>query len=288
MMSFIFKCMVNLTGFVEIASTVLLLVFSVQWINDLANQHWQWLNFFQGIFKPLLDFSSSISTDSIVIGGVSYEYKYFITIGIFILIILLCRFVLKNIIAKIEFQYNNSIIDVKKANERFVNRNLQKSFNNQVSKLNSYSIAFCVVPNKEYKGITAEKIEEVTNSLIKFLSSKFQQTPIHKNGFYQFNINSMDSIDNKLDVLFSTITPKSKIGVCIVIQVQDANFSKQKSIETLINLNIFNKIIMTAETAQCYKNKGVNHFNVSSAGAYQIENRIVNVSEFTKKSKPEA
>ena len=281
----LFKFLRNIIEFIKIVDIFFVMMLIFYWIQDLTSSAWGWFK----IFKPILDFvlhiASLISSGSVNIFGVIFEYKYPIAIIIFLIV-----YKIMDLIINLSFFSEDLYRDgCRKYNqfelERY-NKSFQKQQTQEQSKIKNYMIYVEALP-KSQKKMQELKIdlEAIRKELLKHLIDKIGTCPEKYCDGFLFKFLSINDIDTVIGILQKLPKVSSPVDYVMCVEIMDSDFqSSMKKLTQLISLKILNRVITMADTVYRYDFNSSKNYKDSSLGIYKKDDLTFEVYEFIENS----
>ncbi len=274
----IFNFLRDSIHFLKIVIVFTLLLLLLYWVQNLIDSFWDWFKPINGIFEYLVNFSEQISSKSMTLINTEIEYKY--CIAIFILLIFYAIAHLLYIgVDTIEDINSNIKSHIKKSQENKFNKNLYNEISKQEKKIKRYQIYIQARPKQCYEMIN---LEEQNQKLIKYLEEKTNIAPTVFDNGYLFEFDVFNMADSNLDIFSELISLESPLDYIVCVQVIDDIKKTDEQLRVLINLKIYNKIIMMSDTAYRYNFNNYKNYKPTSLGIYQNIDKTFEVHEFIR------
>ena len=274
----IFNFLRDSIHFLKIVIVFTLLLLLLYWVQNLIDSFWDWFKPINGIFEYLVNFSEQISSKSMTLINTEIEYKY--CIAIFILLIFYAIAHLLYIgVDTIEDINSNIKSHIKKSQENKFNKNLYNEISKQEKKIKRYQIYIQARPKQCYEMIN---LNEQNQKLIKYLEEKTNIAPTVFDNGYLFEFDAFDMADSNLDIFSELISLESPLDYIVCVQVIDDIKKTDEQLRVLINLKIYNKIIMMSDTAYRYNFNNYKNYKPTSLGIYQNIDKTFEVHEFIR------
>ena len=264
---------------IVIVFTILMMLF--YWIKNLAGFNYSFLDFIKPLLDSLLALGASISNGYVDLFAAKFEYKYAIANGI-LLALYAFTYLLNKVVDFFEDSYLAGRSAVKSLQEAAMNKSLKQEAENEQKKLKRYQIYIGVSEKKKFaQQVINIDIKEQYQILNKFLIEKTGVNPIaYKDGFI-YSYGNIEHIDNILDEFFKAVNSKAPLNYYVCVQVIGASPEFEKlQLETMIGLNIANKIITMADTVWRYKFNSKTKYETVLIGDFKSAGKNFEIHEF--------
>ena len=264
----LFDFLENLCDILKIFIILLISMLGLYWIQSTTNSNWNWFSFIKSILDNVISFTENFNILSM---DTMFNTLLFLIVNIFVL-----KFIKSYVIDFIKNIYESLFTSYKKMEEKELNKELIKSIQNEELKKNKYIVAIkTTAKEKNLYNDNSINMDEQNKLMIDFIRKKLNVIPEKFEDSFLYYFSNMEDIDNTIEVLFKVLNSKAPIKYAISIQIGNS----KKQIKTLIDLDIFGKIILTSETSHRYKFNIRKKYSISEVGIYQTQEGSIQVKE---------
>ena len=271
----IFESLKNIEKFLRLVCVFFIMMLALYWIMKLIGSSWAWIGFISPALDGILDFVNGIFSFSFDFWGRTMEIKYFNALLLMLLAIGGLK-AIGTLIDMLQEIYENAHMQYKKTNEKIFNYGLEKAVENDEKQKMQYMLFIQTRPARKYaRKSMAVDMGEQNNLMNKFLSERLGVQPIESWDGFLYYLNNFERVDKVLDTIFRQMESPAPLEYFVCLQIG----TDTKQLKTLVGLQEWHKIIMSAETLNRYKYNNVKHYTTSNIGIFQKEEGTLEVHE---------
>ncbi|MCQ2743995.1 MAG: hypothetical protein MJ230_04270 [bacterium] len=251
------------------------------WTEHLIDANWTWMNFARPVLNLYVEFGACITEESITILGTTFEYKYILATGFYLITYFVIN-ILNYVINELEYYIEKVVLFFKKFKEKSFNKTLTNEQIKEELSIKQYKIFVKTSIKKKFRTEDFNyNLEEQNQIMNEFLIKKTGILPKNFEGGFLYSFNDFSQIDSVLRMFFRLIKSKAPLDYIINVQIDnDNNNGYVNKIKLLSDLEIQNKIIMLTETAYRYRFNDSKKYKTVQLGLYQKISQNIEVCEF--------
>lgn len=282
------KFILEMFGFIRSALHFckIIVVFSILmllmiWVQDLTGQSWGWTNFIEPFIDMFILAGATISSKSITLFDATFEFKYFWALILFVILYVISH-VLIIVLDYLKEIYGEGRKIVKKMQEDYFNRSLERQNTNEQEKIKRYQIFVSTSIKKKFSHKECNvNLEEQNIIMNKFLISKTGINPTKFSDGFLYSFNDFNHIDEVLEYFFRLIKSDAPLDYIICVQIISENAAKEmEQLSQLINLKMVNKITTLSDTVWRYKFNKSHRYSTVQLGLFQHGKDTFEVHQF--------
>ena len=275
----VFESLKNTEKFLRIVCVFFIMMLSLYWTMNLMGASWTWMQFISPPLDGILDFVNSIYSFSFDFWGKTMEIKYFNAL-VLILIVIGGLKAVGILIEKLQEIYEDSYIKCKKTNEKIFNSTLDWVVEKDEKKRMQYILYIQTRTARKFvRKAFAIDMNEQNDLMNKFLSERFKTQPVSGWDGYLYYFDDFEKVDKILDIVFRQIHSPAPLEYFVCIQIGN----EVKKLKTLVDLQEWHKIIISADTLNRYKYNEIHNYKTSNVGIFQKEGGTLEVHEIIER-----